>query len=110
MARTRKKKGRKKGFTLPVAVMAGFVPGLSRLGTHFSNPGLHGASNGFEAVGIEAGRIYLGYDPRDGSWNWRLMALGTLPILVGGVVHKFIGGKLGVNRMLASSGIPIIRL
>lgn len=110
MARRKTKHRRKKQMTLPISVVAGFAPGLSRLWTHFQNPGLHGASNGIEALGIEAGRIYLGYDSRDGSWNGALMTLGTYPAIGGVLVHKFIGGKLGVNRMLASAGIPIIRL
>lgn len=109
--RTKVKRNRRKvSFTLPVAVVAGFAPGLSRCAYHFANPGEHGASNGIEAVGVEAGRIFLGYDSRNGEFNAGWATLGTLPILAGVLVHKFIGGKLGVNRMLASAGIPVIRL
>lgn len=108
--RPKKKSHRRHGFTVPVSVVAGFTPGLARLVTHFSNPSLHGAANGIEAVGIEASRIYLGYDPRDGSWNGALMMLGIMPLVLGGLVHKFIGGTLGVNRMIARAGIPVIRL
>lgn len=101
---------RAKRMTLPIALIAGVVPGLSRLWTHFTNPGLHGQANGFSAMGVEAGRIYLGLDTRTGQFDMRLMALGTGPILLGAIVHKFIGGTLGVNRMLARTGIPLLRL
>ena len=100
----------KHGFTLPIAVVAGFTPGLSRMWYHFNNPGESGASSGIEAVGTEAGRIYLGYDPRDGSFTPYYMTFGTLPIVIGWLIHKFVGGKLGVNKMLSQAGIPILRL
>lgn len=110
MAKRRKFHRRKTSFTVPISVVAGFAPGLSKVFYHFTNPGVHGATNGIEAAGIEASRIYTGYDPRTGRWNASLLGLGTIPILIGGLVHKFIGGKLGVNRMLAASRIPFIRL
>ena len=111
MAKRRGKTRRKSnGFKLPVAVVAGFVPGIARTFTHFRNPSLHGSSNGIEAAGVEASRIYLGYDPRDGDWNPALLSMGTVPLILGMLVHKFVGGRLGVNRALASAGIPIIRL
>lgn len=96
--------------TLPIALIAGVIPGLSRMWTHFTNPGLHGQPNGFAAMGVEAGRIYLGLDTRTGQFNMAWMSLGTGPVLLGAIVHKFIGGTLGVNRMLARTKIPLLRL
>ena len=110
MSKKKKSHRHKRQFTLPVAVAAGFLPGVMRILTHFQNPGLHGQSNGFSAAGVEASRVYLGLDPRDGSWNPGLLTLGLLPILLGGIVHRFVGGRLGVNRMLAGAGIPFLRL
>jgi len=101
---------RVKKMTLPIALIAGTIPGLSRLWTHFQNPSLHAQPNGFAAMGVEAGRIYLGLDTRNGKFNVGWMSFGTGPILLGGIVHKFIGGTLGVNRMLARTGIPLLRL
>ena len=110
MAKAKKKHRKSRTPSVSLAVVGGFAPGVGKLWYHFRNPSLHGAGNGFEAAGIEASRIYAGYDPRDGSFNMAWMGLGTFPILIGALVHKFVGGRLGVNRMLGASGIPFIRL
>lgn len=95
---------KKAGFTLPVAVVAGFAPGVMRLATVVKNGG------GIEQVGTIAAVQYLGYDTINGKMNLQSMKFGTLPILLGMLVHKFVGGTMGVNRMMAKAGIPVIRL
>ncbi len=36
---------------------------------------------------------------------------GLVPLIIGALVHKFVGGApLNVNRTLASSGIPFVRI
>jgi hypothetical protein len=66
----------------------------------------HGAQGGAK----ELGRIWTGYDFTDGSFDWGRMKWGLLPAVAGGIAHWLIGRKLGLNRMLASAGIPIIRI
>lgn len=111
MARKAKKsKGSSRAkFTLPVAVVAGFAPGVGRMVYHATHND-HGQGNAIANVGVEAGRIFLGYDSRSGSFNATDMMYGLLPVVLGGIIHKFIGGGLGVNRMLARAGVPILRV
>lgn len=93
---------RKHGFTLPIAVIAGGLPGAARL--------WDARSGGISAISREASRIYLGFDPWGPSFNPGLMMYGTAPLALGIVIHKLVGGKLGVNRALARSGIPFFRI
>lgn len=91
------------GLTIPIAVVGGLIPPTMSIASKFPVGGL-------PLMGIEASRILTGYDPNTGEWNWRWLKVGLLPIALGALVHRFVGGKLGVNRALASAGIPLIRL
>ncbi len=98
-----KQRRRKPGFTLPIAVLAGFAPLVIGAWNERANGGPDGAAH------FAVSRL-MGYDYRDHSWNLGRMKMGLLPIMGGLLIHKFVGGKLGVNRMLARAGFPIIRL
>jgi hypothetical protein len=97
-------KGGKRKFTLPLAVVAGFTPAAIDLmdawQSHSHDP---------KAVATEMGRIFLGWDYWSATWNPSLMKWGTFPIVGGILVHK-LANKLGVNRLIASTGIPVIRI
>jgi len=89
--------------TIPVGVIAGFMPLAVNTYTHFRSGGIKGA-------GVEATRIMTGWNQETQKWeSWRLR-YGLLPMVLGFAVHKFIGGSLGVNRMIAAAGIPLIRI
>lgn len=106
MARGRRKaRGRRrKGFTLPLAVVAGFAIPTAKIVIHTQH-------SGFVNGGIrEAGRILVGFDHMEGRFNLAWLFHGLLPIIAGGVIHKFIGNRLGINRAMSSAGIPLIRL
>jgi hypothetical protein len=103
MAKAKKKHRRRNGLTIPLAVVGGFGPGVARTIAATT-------STGFTTGMYEASRIYTGYDPATGSFNFANMKYGTGPALLGVLVHKFIGGKLGINRVLAGAGIPLLRL
>lgn len=91
-------KRRKPKFTIPLAIVAGFIPGGVRLWNH---------RHSVEDFSNEASRIYLGYTPWNGTWNLSLAMLGTGPIIGGMLVHKFVGGMLGVNKLLSRTRLPI---
>lgn len=107
----KKKHFKRGGFTLPVAAVAGFIPlGIGTV--------QHGMWNGWTGQG-DTGLDYLtrsltGYSPNSqgfgGKFNLRNMEAGLVPIVVGLAAHKFVGGTLGVNRLLARARIPIIRI
>jgi hypothetical protein len=94
---------RAKRMTIPLAIVGGFVP----MGVDLVSA--------FKVGGIEAalGHVSLcttGYDPADGIWK-PMFAVKKLygPLLLGTIVHK-AAGRLGINRMLASMGIPLVRV
>jgi hypothetical protein len=67
-------------------------------------------SGDFNQAANELKWRYLGID---GNGNFNVMGMlgGTVPLILGGLVHKFVGGApLNVNRMLAQSGLPVIRI
>lgn len=104
MARRKGGRGRGRrngGMTIPLAMVAGFLPGAWRLWEKRQS---------LNHLGNEAGRIYLGYDSWTGQWGFGSMKFGTLPIILGAVAHNLIGGRLGVNKMLSRAGIPFLRL
>lgn len=103
MAKKGKNKHHKKpGFKLSIAVVAGLLPGVSRML-------YHAQAGGFQGLTTEAARIYTGYDPVDGSWHMWRMWYGTYPLLLGVIVHR-VASLIGINRALARAGIPFVRL
>lgn len=85
-----------------IAIVAGFIPGIAKTWEHMKG--------GWSPGTREMGRIYVGYDWWTGQFDWQNLRYGTFPIIAGGFIHKFVGVKLGVNKMLASAGIPFIKL
>jgi hypothetical protein len=94
---------KKKQFTLSLAVVAGFAPLAIDVGTQIKN-------GNFSEAGRVAVHNLAGYNYWSNTWDMDGFKHGLFPILAGFLVHKFIGGNLGINRMLARAGIPIIRL
>lgn len=89
--------------TLPISVLAGFaVPVVRIVDT--------GMQSGMRAATDLASMAFTGYDPSTGKFNWAMLKWGTGPVIAGILVHKFIGGTLGVNRALARAGVPVLRL
>ena len=102
-----KKKGfrRGRGFTLPLAIVAGFLPMALDTFKYSKTTTSDGWNQGVRYL-VES---TTGYDPQANYWSWSLMR-PMLPILAGLITHKLIGGKLGVNRMLGQARVPFIRI
>lgn len=96
------KSHRRRRFTLPIAVVAGLMPGIANVFGGFQVGGLEGAAQ-------TATVIYTGLDPNTGQWNFNFMGRGTIPILIGVLVHRIASG-LGINRAIARAGIPVVRI
>jgi len=96
----KKVKRRKAQMTLPLAVVAGFLPAGGKL--YESRGSVEGISN-------TASRIFLGFNPDNGKWDLEDMKFGIGPILVGFMMHKIASG-LGVNRALGAARVPFIRI
>jgi len=99
-----KKKHRKKAaMTMPLAVVAGFIP-PARIIWNESQGG-----RGIEGGAIAASRIFLGFDSVTAQWDFRQLQYGFAPILAGFAIHK-VASMVGVNRALAAARIPFVRI
>ena len=104
-----KKKGtrRKKSFTLPLSIVGAVVAGVAdpiKIAVYEKDP--------VRAAQLVAAR-YSGVDMRSGTMIFNIyeLGIGVGSLIIGGLVHKFVGGApLNVNRMLGQAGVPIIRV
>ncbi len=103
MAKTKRRRRGKGGFTVPVAVVAGFTPLAVGAYRDQKEYGWQGMLSGICAR-------TTGYNPQVQTWSFGTLMQGMGPILAGVLVHKVVGQKMGVNRFLGKSGIPFIRL
>jgi len=94
---------RRSGFTLPLGLIAGLAPGVTRTLAFAQAQGPQAAAN-------EALAIYSGYDAQSGSFSVANMSQGLMPLLVGWALHRFVGSGLGINRALAAARVPVVRL
>lgn len=102
----KKKKNRKqRSFTIPMAVVGGVVAGVSPA----IQKGLEGdwvgimdkLAYGFAGVsGVNVGQPKL---------DLKGLKTGLLPVIIGAMVH-IVASKLGINRALGRSRIPVIRI
>lgn len=91
-------------FTLPMAPIGGLAVGLY-------NPISQLTKGNFRAAAEYAVWEYAGIaDPyMNPHFDWNGLMHGTVPLLAGVVIHK-IAGRLGVNKVLARSGVPVFRV
>ncbi len=88
---------------IPLAVVGGLAgaPDLRLAVTQaLSGQGQNAMKSLARVIGIQS----------DGKFNSGLLLANVGSITLGLLIHKFIGGKLGLNRMLGQSGIPFVRL
>lgn len=102
MAKRGKSRRRSNGFKLPLAIMApvGFVAADT-----IDQVRRVGLSSGMNKLTAEL----TGYEVNSGQFRWDMAKKGAVPILLGAMVHK-VAGRTGVNRALASAGVPWIRI
>jgi len=99
----RSRSRRRAGFTLPLAVVGGFMP----LGCHALQDFKEG---GAIQVGKGVCQRTTGYVVDAGTFHWPSLNQGLWPIVLGILVHKLVGGTLGVNRALARAKVPVLRI
>ena len=100
----KKKRRRKRGMTIPLAVVGGLAAGLAE-------PAQKMLEGDFEYALALLSRNYTGFRPGTGTWEPSYLRNGMLPLVAGLLVHKFVGGSpLNLNKTLAASGIPFIRI
>jgi len=103
--RTAKKRRRgKRAFTIPLAPVAGLAAGLVW-------PAKLAMDGKYEEALNHISMNYTGYDSWSGTWNPNHLMKGLTPLIIGGLVHKFVGGApLNMNKMLANANVPVIRI
>lgn len=94
---------RAKKMTIPLAVVAGLVPGVT--GTIDA----YQTSKNIKSAGIYACAAYTGYNSLTNQWSLNSMKLGFVPLAIGVMVHK-VAGMLGINKAIAGAGIPFVRI
>lgn len=87
-------------FTIPVTVVAS----LGYLGNSFYR---EYQISGFQRAYEVFVHKMTGVDMTGNKLDFRMLRFGLVPLLTGILVHKWIGGGLGVNRALANSRLPI---
>ena len=93
---------KKPGMTVSLAVLAGLAPTALWAYDGFKQ---QGASEGVTRI---VGRL-SGYSISENKFQVNQLLKGWLPILAGTLAHK-MAGRMGINRMIASAGIPILRI
>jgi len=88
--------------SIPVAVLAGFVPMATDVWHGYTTGGLKNA-------GISAVAMTTGYDAANKKWSLELLMRGMGPVVAGIIAHK-LANRLGVNRALAKAGVPLLRI
>lgn len=104
MARRRRSR-RRKSMTIPIAPILGLAAGA--LNEFVLGRALAGD---FVGAGKAAVHRYIGIDG-DGNFDAAMLAQGLGPLVLGLLIHKFVGGApLHANRMLGQAGVPLIRI
>jgi len=52
---------------------------------------------------------YTGYSPFSGNWKMSRLKYGLFPLVGGYIIHKG-ATMLGLNRAIASAGVPLLRI
>jgi len=98
----KKKTHRRPSTTIPLAALIGFAPLTISTVSAFKTGGVEGA------VRVATASL-TGYNTYSKTWEYQHMWNGLFPILIGLGAHK-LASKLGVNRALASAGVPFVRI
>lgn len=89
--------------TIPLAPIVGLLAGMKT-----AIPPLM-AGDLDKAIG-EVTYSYVGIDGA-GRFSWAGLQRGLVPLIIGLLVHKFVGGPpLNLNRVLARAKVPFIRI
>ena len=105
MARRRGRRRRSRSsFTLPIAPIAGLAAGMIE-------PIGKGIAGDWEGAIAGVTFNYTGYNVDDGTWDPMRLSRGLVPLVIGALVHKFVGGPpLNINQMLGKAKVPFLRI
>lgn len=101
---TRKRSRSRTKFSIPLALCAGVAVPVIDIVTHIKN-GPNGP-NGYMDV---MQRLFTGSSPAYPGFSTFWFKWSYYPIIAGFLAH-WIAGKTGINRAIARSGVPLIRI
>jgi len=105
-----KKKGRKRAsFTLPIAPVAGIASGFLLAPSGWASPVEAAMAGDAKRFSDAIMANWLCYDSPSGKFDFVNKGIGIKLTLVGCLIH-WVAGKFGVNRFLARSKIPVVRV
>ena len=90
----------KRKTTIPLAVVAGFIPPAL---------GVWNRRNSVNEMGNYMVAGFTGIDPGTGQFNASALRYGLMPVAAGFLVHMF-ASKLGINRAISRANIPFVRI
>lgn len=103
MAKKKNGRRRKNGFTIPVALVAPLIWPIQKAYHIYTETG------SFESGIRNYFAYYTGWTGNPASsWEPSYLKYGLAPLAMGFVAHK-VAQKAGINRMLASAGVPFFR-
>jgi hypothetical protein len=85
-----------------LAVILGFTPLMAKGISDVRSGGFQGLKNTVPAL--------IPYNPSTGRMDFSQLHWGLWPALAGILVHKIVGGYLGMNRVLGRMGLPFVRI
>lgn len=101
---TKKKARRRNNFTLPVSLVLPLIWPIQKAYHVYTE------TNSLESSIRNYFAYYTGWTGNPArSWEPAYLKYGLYPLIAGMVLHK-AAGKFGVNRMLASAGVPFVRI
>lgn len=100
----KRKARRRKGFTIPIALTLPLIwPAQKAYHIYTETGSIESAIRNYFAY-------YTGWTGNPArSWEPAYLKYGLAPLAAGFVLHK-VAGRVGVNRMLASAGVPFVRI
>jgi len=103
-----RRRARRRTKTIPLAPVIGFASSFFITSEGRSNSPFENAKAGNWNAAINGlAQNIMGYDPGLQRWG---IPKGLVAMIVGVLIHKFVGGYLGINRVLGRARIPLIRL
>lgn len=101
-SKTKFRRGKRK-ITIPLAIVAGFIPLAMNLKDGYDVKGWSGVTDRLPGV--------FGVPTEPGQTSgWAVMQQRGVPAIAGGFIAHYLAQKLGLNRMIAQAGIPLIRI
>lgn len=96
----------KKKFTIPLAIVAGFIPAVMDVKNVHDGQGMS-----YPVSIMHTGAGLIGYDTFGKKYvGWSQASAAGLPSILLGFGAHWAAQKFGINRMIARAGIPLIRI